>query len=119
MSSGKKGKTGKQRRDDSESFDSRSQYTPFYHHPQQATWVPPQFIPYNAAQIPLHQQPVPPEGLPQQQAPPFGMQPQIVYGPIPLAYPPGAPSNGHVPSGGMPLVRLCAVQFSVVVDQRD
>ncbi|KAI0134289.1 hypothetical protein BJ170DRAFT_679192 [Xylariales sp. AK1849] len=42
---GKRGKTGKQRRDDSESFDSRSQYTAYYgtHHysaSQQASWAP-------------------------------------------------------------------------------
>ncbi|KAH9892332.1 hypothetical protein F4778DRAFT_316561 [Xylariomycetidae sp. FL2044] len=39
---GKRGKTGKQRRDDSESFDSRSQYTPYYPptHPNQVSWTP-------------------------------------------------------------------------------
>ncbi|OAA53234.1 r3h domain protein [Niveomyces insectorum RCEF 264] len=36
-----KTKAGKQRRDDSETFDSRSQYTPYYNYPQQPTWVPP------------------------------------------------------------------------------
>ncbi|KAJ4265406.1 hypothetical protein NW762_004694 [Fusarium torreyae] len=42
---GKRGKTGKQRRDDSDSFDSRHQYTPYWG-PQQQTWVPqPQYIP--------------------------------------------------------------------------
>ncbi|KAH7026291.1 uncharacterized protein B0I36DRAFT_365878 [Microdochium trichocladiopsis] len=37
---GKRGKTSKQRRDDSESFDSRSQYTAYYGHPHQPTWTP-------------------------------------------------------------------------------
>ena len=32
-------KSGKQRRDDSESFDVRSQYTPFYPQQQQPTWA--------------------------------------------------------------------------------
>ncbi|KAF4453510.1 r3h protein 1 [Fusarium austroafricanum] len=42
---GKRGKTGKQRRDDSDSFDSRHQYTPYWG-PQQQTWVPqPQYMP--------------------------------------------------------------------------
>ncbi|RGP65349.1 r3h domain-containing 1 [Fusarium longipes] len=42
---GKRGKTGKQRRDDSDSFDSRHHYTPYWG-PQQQTWVPqPQYMP--------------------------------------------------------------------------
>lgn len=42
---GKRGKTGKQRRDDSDSFDSRNQYTPYWGS-QQPTWVPqPQYMP--------------------------------------------------------------------------
>ncbi|KAK7917283.1 hypothetical protein PG985_010891 [Apiospora marii] len=37
---GRRGKTGKQRRDDSESFDSRSQYTPYYGtNPHQPSWA--------------------------------------------------------------------------------
>lgn len=48
----KKTKPPKQRRDDSESFDSRSQYAPFFPQPQVPTWIPsaqyppiaPQFI---------------------------------------------------------------------------
>lgn len=35
----KRGKTGKQRRDDSDSFDSRHHYTPYWG-PQQQTWIP-------------------------------------------------------------------------------
>jgi hypothetical protein len=46
-SQSKRPKATKQRRDDSESFDVRSQYTPFFPHPQpQVTWVPgPQYPP--------------------------------------------------------------------------
>ncbi|KAH7419918.1 hypothetical protein BKA64DRAFT_652007 [Cadophora sp. MPI-SDFR-AT-0126] len=36
----KRAKPPKQRRDDSESFDRRSQYTPFFPQPQVPTWVP-------------------------------------------------------------------------------
>lgn len=43
---GKRGKAGKQRRDDSESFDVRSQYTPFFPPQQQPSWSPvPQYGP--------------------------------------------------------------------------
>lgn len=49
----KKVKPGKQRRDDSESFDVRSQYTPFFapQQQQQPTWAPiPQFVPVGLPQ---------------------------------------------------------------------
>ncbi|KAI1008131.1 hypothetical protein K3495_g84 [Podosphaera aphanis] len=36
----KRSKSLKQRRDDSENFDSRSQYTPFFPQPQGPTWIP-------------------------------------------------------------------------------
>ncbi|CAD6505090.1 BgTH12-00588 [Blumeria graminis f. sp. triticale] len=36
----KRSKPLKQRRDDSENFDSRSQYTPFFPQPQGPTWIP-------------------------------------------------------------------------------
>jgi len=36
----KRGKAGKQRRDDSENFDVRSQYAPFFPPQQQPTWTP-------------------------------------------------------------------------------
>ncbi|CAK7213292.1 hypothetical protein SCUCBS95973_001753 [Sporothrix curviconia] len=122
---GKKGKTGKQRRDDSESFDSRSQYTPFYHHSQQATWVNPQFMPtgnlanfpYGAQQNPAQAPPPPPPPQQQQQqqqqqqmpgmqqhGPPFGsnnMAPQIVYDTTQAAYSPVVSSNGHVSAGNV------------------
>ncbi|KAI0164454.1 hypothetical protein GGR52DRAFT_124034 [Hypoxylon sp. FL1284] len=59
---GKRGKTGKQRRDDSESFDSRSQYQPYYN-PHQPNWTP-QYIPightqYDSPVQPPYQSPVP------------------------------------------------------------
>ncbi|ERT01817.1 hypothetical protein HMPREF1624_00111 [Sporothrix schenckii ATCC 58251] len=109
---GKKAKTAKQRRDDSESFDSRSQYTPFYHHSQQATWVNPQFMPtgnlasfpYNAQQ--QHQQQHQPNQPTQTNQPnqqphgpqyPNNMQPPIAYGTPQTAYPPVVSSNGPVP----------------------
>ncbi|KAG9246287.1 hypothetical protein BJ878DRAFT_417279 [Calycina marina] len=45
----KRGKPAKQRRDDSDSFDSRSQYTPWFPSHQTPTWVPspqyPQMVP--------------------------------------------------------------------------
>ncbi|KAK1997813.1 R3H domain-containing protein [Colletotrichum falcatum] len=58
--SGKRGKTGKQRRDDSESFDSRHNYTPYWG-PQQQTWMPqPQYVPVsNQYGAPVQQQPYP------------------------------------------------------------
>ncbi|KAK1967532.1 R3H domain-containing protein [Colletotrichum sublineola] len=58
--SGKRGKTGKQRRDDSESFDSRHNYTPYWG-PQQQTWVPqPQYVSVsNQYGPPVQQQPYP------------------------------------------------------------
>ncbi|KAI1435178.1 hypothetical protein GGR50DRAFT_687158 [Xylaria sp. CBS 124048] len=43
---GKRGKTGKQRRDDSESFDSRSQYIKYFPPQPQMEWTP-HFIPTN------------------------------------------------------------------------
>lgn len=52
VSQGKRPKPPKQRRDDSESFDKRSQYTPFYPQPQGPTWVSqPQFNPMNPQQF--------------------------------------------------------------------
>lgn len=70
---GKKGKNIKQRRDDSDSFDSRHQYTPYWG-PQQQTWVPhpqAQFVPptngqYNGSAAPSY-----PTG---QMAPVYGQQ---------------------------------------------
>ena len=47
---GKKGKNGRKRTDDTE-WDSRNKYQPFYGHPQQATWVSPQYIPVGSPQF--------------------------------------------------------------------
>ncbi|RDA88546.1 hypothetical protein CP532_5821 [Ophiocordyceps camponoti-leonardi (nom. inval.)] len=97
---GKRGKTGKQRRDDSDSFDSRYQYTPFWA-PHQQTWV---------AQ-PHGQLMAPPPGQ-------FSGQPMPAYPPQPAAsayaqQPPapyvGVPSmapNPVYPTYGMPQVPL-------------
>ncbi|KAI1105084.1 hypothetical protein F4804DRAFT_341346 [Jackrogersella minutella] len=88
---GKRGKMGKQRRDDSESFDSRSQYQPYYN-PHQPNWTP-QYIPvghpqYNSpVQQPYQNQ------MPQTFAPP----------PPPQAYPPMMPNNAFPQYGSMPV----------------
>ncbi|CAK7565973.1 MAG: hypothetical protein SEPTF4163_003904 [Sporothrix epigloea] len=108
---GKKGKTVKQRRDDSESFESRSQFTPFYHQSQQATWVNPHFVPtanlpifpYGAQENPAqiyppqqHHQQMQMTGM-QQHGHHFDISrsPQIAYGTTQAAYPPAASSMGH------------------------
>ncbi|KAF2973533.1 hypothetical protein GQX73_g175 [Xylaria multiplex] len=109
---GKRGKTGKQRRDDSESFDSRSQYIKYFAPPQpQMEWAP-QFISTNMQyngqasqpyqyQIPQPYQ-TPPQGYPTMMAnngysqygnvPAYPPQPQ----PLPSRYP---SSNGSMGSG--------------------
>jgi hypothetical protein len=57
----------KQRRDDSESFDVRSQYTPFFPQQQPPTWVPaPQYAsmgpqPFSGAVQNNYQTPIPPQ----------------------------------------------------------
>ncbi|KAH6655775.1 hypothetical protein BKA67DRAFT_675766 [Truncatella angustata] len=123
---GKRGKTGKQRRDDSESFDSRSQYTAWYggHHyvgPQPAGGWQPQYAgsangqfggqiqqPYPHAM----QQPYPaaPQNYPQMmqqgqangypQYNPMPSYPQQPSQPVPQRYP---PAGGPVPSYGSPI----------------
>lgn len=66
-SQGKRAKSTKQRREDSESFDVRSQYTPFFPQQQVPTWVPtPQYssvapqqfnvVPQNGYQTSIPQQ---------------------------------------------------------------
>lgn len=122
---GKKGKTGKQRRDDSESFDSRSQYTPFYHHSQQATWVKPQFmltgnlvnIPYNTQQQPQGQ-PLPQQQQQQPHGPHYAsnnMQPPIAYGTSQSLYPPVVSGNSHIPpANGMPHVSISFAHLYVL-----
>ena len=96
---GKKVKPGKQRRDDSETFESRSQYTAYYGHPQQATWVPPQYIQAgNPGYNGQAQQPYP-----------NAMPP--AYGPPNQAYPAMMPANGGFapPYNAMPTVRVLSV----------
>jgi hypothetical protein len=73
-SQSKKPKASKQRRDDSESFDVRSQYTPFYTQPQMPTWTPtPQYSPvgpqpFNGPVQNTYQHPMPAQfGPPTQQ----------------------------------------------------
>ena len=88
---GKRGKTGKQRRDDSESFDSRSQYTAYYGPPQQPNWTP-QYIQignpqYNGQMQQPYQNPMP-------QAYPAAAQ----------GYPPMMPNNGYPQYGNMSTV---------------
>ncbi|KAI0412251.1 hypothetical protein F5X98DRAFT_20204 [Xylaria grammica] len=109
---GKRGKTGKQRRDDSESFDSRSQYIKYFAAPpHQLEWSPhfiPTNMPYNGQapqpyqyQIPQAYQ-TPPQGYPTMipnggypqygNVPTYPPQPQ----PLPTRYP---SSNGSMGSG--------------------
>jgi hypothetical protein len=77
---GKRGKPAKQRRDDSESFDVRSQYTPYFPPQQQPTWAPmPQYAPANVPQ--------------------FGNAMQTAYQSAP---PYGQPHPGMMPNNGMP-----------------
>ncbi|KAM0491251.1 hypothetical protein ACHAP8_010825 [Fusarium lateritium] len=80
---GKRGKPGKQRRDDSDSFDSRHHYTPYWG-PQQQTWVPqPQYMP-------------PPNPQYGAQAPP-GAAYQGHMGPVYTQQGPGYPSMPGMP----------------------
>lgn len=95
---GKRGKTGKQRRDDSESFDSRSQYQPYYH-PHQPNWTTPQYIPINHPQY----------GSPVQQ-PYQGPMPPQAYAPPAQAYPAMnptmMPNNAFPQYSNMPVVSV-------------
>ncbi|KAL7623368.1 hypothetical protein AAE478_007049 [Parahypoxylon ruwenzoriense] len=113
---GKRGKTGKQRRDDSESFDSRSQYTAYYH-PHQPNWTAPQYIPighpqYSGPVQPPYQAPIPqpyvapPQGYPTMM--PNNAFPQYanipVYPPQTQPTPPRyASSNSSLPAYGSPV----------------
>ncbi|GAP83126.1 putative R3H domain-containing protein [Rosellinia necatrix] len=76
---GKRGKTGKQRRDDSESFDSRSQYIKYFAPQPQMEWSP-HFIP---AGMQYNGQPLQP------------YQYQISYQTPPPGYPTMIPNNGY------------------------
>ncbi|KAF5025214.1 hypothetical protein F66182_2680 [Fusarium sp. NRRL 66182] len=71
---GKRGKTGKQRRDDSDSFDSRHQYTPYWG-PQQQTWVPqPQYMPPPNPQYGAQAPPAPAPAYQGQMGPVYAQQ---------------------------------------------
>ncbi|KAI0407652.1 hypothetical protein F4802DRAFT_520646 [Xylaria palmicola] len=102
---GKRGKTGKQRRDDSESFDSRSQYIKYFAPQPQMEWSPHIIatnLQYNA-QIPqpYHYQayPNPPQGysnmIPNNGYPQYSQVPAYQPQPLPSRY----PSNGSVGAG--------------------
>jgi hypothetical protein len=83
----------KQRRDDSESFESRSQYVAWPQHP---AWGPsaPQYFPVNAAPFNAQFQP------------PYPNAPQPMYPPGQAYTPPMIPNNGFTPQyAGMPPVR--------------
>ncbi|KAF5542571.1 R3H domain-containing protein [Fusarium napiforme] len=114
---GKRGKTGKQRRDDSDSFDSRHQYTPYWG-PQQQTWISqPQYMPPPNTQYGAQAPPGP--VYPGQVAPVYTHQgpgyPAIPAMPPNQAYPqysapPYAPqaAQQRYPSGGSPMANYGA-----------
>ncbi|KAH8671403.1 hypothetical protein BX600DRAFT_247980 [Xylariales sp. PMI_506] len=97
---GKRGKTGKQRRDDSESFDSRSKYTAYYGHhysvSQSPNWVP-QYVPIGNNQFSGQVQQPYTNAMPQSYPQVAPSYPQMIpqgqmagypqYGPMP-SYPP-------------------------------
>lgn len=103
---GKGRRGGRHRRDDSDSFDSRHHYAPYWG-PQQQTWVP------QYAQPPAGQPPAP-------QPPAYGGQVPPMYGQQNVAYPsvPGvAPSPGY-PTYPAPQVSFqsrdhCQARFSL------
>ncbi|KAL7793542.1 hypothetical protein V8C37DRAFT_99301 [Trichoderma ceciliae] len=104
-STSKKGKPIKQRRDDTDGFDSRRQYTPYWG-PQQQTWAsqsPNQFIPPANGQF--NPQPVP--SYPAQVAPMYGQQPPgypAVQGMAPnIACPPYPPPPQYAPQPPQPV----------------
>ena len=78
-SQNKRPKPPKQRRDDSESFDVRSQYTPFFPQPQGPTWAPPQQFapmgpqPFNGAVPNNYPNPMQPQFIPPAPQFPQGM----------------------------------------------
>lgn len=91
---GAKRKTNKQRRDDSESFESRSHYVAWCG-PQHAAWgsAAPQYYPVNAAPF---------NGQFQQ---PYPNTPQPMFAPGQPYAPQMMPNNGFTPQyGGMPAV---------------
>ncbi|KAL1879906.1 hypothetical protein VTK73DRAFT_6718 [Phialemonium thermophilum] len=83
-----KRKTAKQRRDDSESFDSRSQYVPWCG-PQQQTWVAPQYVPVGNVPFNAQYQQPKPTPPPPVVAPNQGLTPMMPSGyPVYSASPP-------------------------------
>ncbi|TWU79206.1 hypothetical protein ED733_008944 [Metarhizium rileyi] len=109
----KRGKPGKQRRDDSDSFDSRNHYTPYWG-PQQQTWIPQsqgQYIPSAPGQF----APQPPTSYPtqasagyNQQAAAYGNMSAMPPNPgytnygVPQQYP-SQPPQQRFPSSGSPM----------------
>lgn len=96
---GKRGKSSKQRRDDSDSFDSRNQYTPYWG-PQQQTWV--------SQQQPQAQLMAPPAGpyngqipttYPAQMIPPYTTQNPQPYPPAPSMAPNASYQGYPLPQG--------------------
>ncbi|OAR01552.1 hypothetical protein LLEC1_03804 [Akanthomyces lecanii] len=98
---GKRGKTTKQRRD-SDSFDSRHQYQPYWG-PQQQTWVPQPQAQYGPPGVQYHA--AGPSNY--HVAPHYAQQQAPMYGQVP-AMPPNAGypaySAGQYPPGGSPVV---------------
>ena len=86
---GRRGKSGRQRRDDSESFDSRSQYTPYYGHLQQPTWTSQYMPPGNAQYNEQYSQ-----QYSQQMQPPYPTPMSTGYGPPAQGYPQMIPNSG-------------------------
>jgi len=78
---GKRVKASKQRRDDLEGFDSRSQYTAYYGHPHQPNWSP-QYVAVGNPQYPTP--------MPGYQQSMTGTYPNATQ-----AYPPGMPATGY------------------------
>ncbi|KAI1371985.1 hypothetical protein F4677DRAFT_276246 [Hypoxylon crocopeplum] len=105
---GKRGKTSKQRRDDSESFDSRSQYQLLYH-PHQSNWTTPQYIPvghpqYGSPVQQPYQGPMPQPFLPPAQAyPPMVPNAFPQYGNIPVYPPPTQPTPPRYTPSNAPM----------------
>ncbi|KUJ15622.1 uncharacterized protein LY89DRAFT_647446 [Mollisia scopiformis] len=93
-SQNKRAKPAKQRRDDSENFDVRSQYAPYFPQPQAPTWVPTQqYAPMGPPQFsggtaqPSYQNPMQPHFGPQQFNPGVMTGVNMQYNP-PQQYPP-------------------------------
>jgi hypothetical protein len=112
-SQNKRPKAPKQRRDDSESFDVRSQYTPFFPQPQGPTWASTQqFAPTG---------PQPFNGVVQTNYP-NPMQPQFIPQPAPQ-FNPGMPIN-NMNNGNMPMynpmsqvIHLHAILMDLQIDK--